>query len=152
MRRWVDGLRDLSSRQARRYATLEEAWQRMQEANPHLTPVQARHLTVHGTLRNEDGTYSWKFDNYVRAGSPYFFNVQEMHEIWSLIACPTLLIRGTESWETDPEQDGRAAHFRSARTINIAGAGHWVYHDQFAPFMAEIRSFLAEDDQSRFGE
>lgn len=143
MLKWIDQLRDLSGRQVRRYASLEEAWQRMQEANPHLSPAQARHLTVHGTLRNEDGTYSWKFDNYVRAGSPYFYNIKEMHEMWSLIECPTLLIRGTESWETDPAADGRAAHFRSARTVDIAGAGHWVYHDQFAAFMAEIEHFLA---------
>ena len=40
---------------------------RMQEANRHLSPEQARHLTQHGVNQNEDGTYSWKFDNYVRA-------------------------------------------------------------------------------------
>ena len=39
----------------------------MQEENPHLSPEQARHLTQHGVNQNEDGTYSWKFDNYVRA-------------------------------------------------------------------------------------
>ena len=39
----------------------------MQEANPHLTPDQARHLTVHGVNQNEDGTYSWKYDNYAHS-------------------------------------------------------------------------------------
>ena len=34
-------------------------------------PQQARHLTVHGVNQNEDGTYSWKFDNYVRSWPPY---------------------------------------------------------------------------------
>jgi hypothetical protein len=38
----------------------------MQEENPHLSADQARHLTIHGSNQNEDGTYSWKFDNYVR--------------------------------------------------------------------------------------
>ena len=31
--------------------------------NPHLSAEQARHLTIHGSAQNEDGTYSWKFDN-----------------------------------------------------------------------------------------
>ena len=42
----------------------------MQEENKHLSPEQARHLTQHGVNQNEDGTYSWKFDNYVRSGRP----------------------------------------------------------------------------------
>ena len=32
------------------------------------SPSRPRHLTVHGANQNEDGTYSWKFDNYVHAG------------------------------------------------------------------------------------
>ena len=56
----------VSGRVARRYPSIEEAFQRMQGANPHLTPDQARHLTVHGVNQNEDGTYSWKYDNYTR--------------------------------------------------------------------------------------
>ncbi len=32
-----------------------------------LSEAQARHLTIHGVNQNEDGTYSWKFDNYIRA-------------------------------------------------------------------------------------
>ena len=55
----------------RRYATIEDAWRRMQEENKHLSPEQARHLTQHGVNQNEDGTYSWKFDNYVRSWPPY---------------------------------------------------------------------------------
>ena len=38
----------------------------MQDTNPHLSPEQARHLTIHGSNQNEDGTYTWKFDNYTR--------------------------------------------------------------------------------------
>ena len=51
--------------------SIEDAFRRMQEENPHLSAEQARHLTVHGVNQNEDGTYSWKFDNYVRAWFPY---------------------------------------------------------------------------------
>mgnify|MGYP006940040370 CR=1 FL=1 len=42
----------------------------MKEENPFLSVEQAHHLTVHGVARNEDGTYSWKFDNYNRIFFP----------------------------------------------------------------------------------
>ena len=143
MRRWVDELRDLAGRVPRRYASIDEAVGRMQEANPQLSPERARHLTIHGVNQNEDGTFSWKFDNYVRATSPYFFNIAEMYELWSKIACPTLLVRGTRSWAGNPEADGRIAHFQNARVAHIDDAGHWVHHDQFERFMEIVREFLA---------
>jgi pimeloyl-ACP methyl ester carboxylesterase len=144
MQRWVDDLRDLAARQPRRYANLDEATARMQEANPNLSAEQARHLTVHGMNQNEDGTYGWKFDNYVRATSPYFFNIDEMYGLWSQIKCPTLLVRGTQSWAGDPSQDGRIKHFQNARVVSLEKAGHWVHHDQLPGFLAAVTDFLAE--------
>ena len=85
MRNWVDEMRALSGRLPRRYASIEDALKRMQEANAHLSPEQARHLTQHGVNQNEDGTYSWKFDNYVRADSPYGMTPAETEELLSLI-------------------------------------------------------------------
>src|SRR3546814_1614653 len=52
--KWMEEMRKLSGRIPRRYAAIEEAVDRMQEANPHLSPEQAHHLTVHGVNRNED--------------------------------------------------------------------------------------------------
>ncbi len=144
MREWIDSLRHLSGRVPRRYPSLEDAYLRMQDENPHLTPEQARHLTVHGVNQNEDGTYSWKFDNYVRAFPPYDLSEADVHVLWGAISCPTLLVRGTESWASDPDEDGRAAHFQTARLVNIEGAGHWVHHDQLDEFLALTRDFLAE--------
>lgn len=141
---WVAQMRDLAARLPKRYATLDEAVDRMHEANPNLTREQARHLTVHGVGQNEDGTYGWKFDNYVRAFSPYGFNAKEMYELWSKITCPTLLVRGNDSWAGNPEEDGRLAHFQDARVVHVERAGHWVHHDQLAVFLRETRAFLAE--------
>ena len=67
MREWIETQRSLAGRQPRRYANLDDAYRRMHDANPHLSPEHARHLTIHGTNQNEDGTYSWKFDNYTHA-------------------------------------------------------------------------------------
>ncbi|MDZ4380778.1 MAG: alpha/beta hydrolase [Parvibaculum sp.] len=142
IRNWIDEVRRLSSRQPRRYESIEEAYKRMQEENPHLSPERARHLTVHGVSQNEDGTYSWKFDNYVRAFSPAGFDEKVTAELWRRITCPTLLIRGTESWASDPLEDGRAKHFRNAEVVAVEGAGHWVQHDKLDEFLGLVNGFL----------
>jgi pimeloyl-ACP methyl ester carboxylesterase len=140
---WINGLRKMAGRSPRRYDSLEEAFKRMQEENPHLSADQARHLTIHGSNQNEDGTYSWKFDNYVRSFFPVGLSPQQSNELYGRITCPTLLIRGTESWASDPEKDGRAKHFKNVRVANIEGAGHWVHHDQLDAFLDVVRKFLA---------
>jgi pimeloyl-ACP methyl ester carboxylesterase len=142
MRGWIDQQRAAAARLPRRYATLEDALTRMQEANKHLSPAQVRHLTQHGVNQNEDGTYSWKFDHYVRVWPPYDMTREEIAELWGQIACPTLLVYGKESWASNPAEDGRLAHFRSARVLAVDGAGHWVHHDRLALFLEEVERFL----------
>jgi pimeloyl-ACP methyl ester carboxylesterase len=144
MRDWIAAGRTLAGRIPRRYPTLDDATARMQEENPHLSAEQARLLTIHGVNQNEDGSYSWKFDNYVRGHSPYAFNLDEAHDLWRRITCPTLLVRGTESWASDPLKDGRAAHFQNAKVVNVESAGHWVHHDQLDVFLRELKTFLSE--------
>ncbi len=141
---WIDDLRKISGRVPRRYRTLQEAYERMHQENPHLSPEQARHLTIHGSNQNEDGTYSWKFDNYVRSFSPVRLSEEAVDTLHARITCPTLLVRGTESWASDPERDGRLKVFRNARVANVAGAGHWVHHDQLEVFCEVVSKFLAE--------
>jgi len=145
MRQWIDHMHEMERRKPRRYATLEDATRRMMEANPHLTPEMARHLTLYGTRRNEDGTYSWKFDNYVRIHSPYGFNLEDARDIWAQITAPTLLIRGAESWALDPDKDGRCSVIRNRRSVVIEKAGHWVHHDQLDAVMRAVLDFLAEE-------
>ncbi|HWE99912.1 MAG TPA: alpha/beta hydrolase [Caulobacteraceae bacterium] len=141
-RSWITSERALAARLPRRYVSIEEAFGRMQSENRHLTDDQARYLTVHGVAQNEDGTYSWKFDNYVRAWSPVDLSPEQTWELWAQIACPTLLINGKESWASDPAADGRIKHFRNARALGFEGAGHWVHHDQLEPFLEAVRAFL----------
>lgn len=141
---WVDQMRDLSGRSPRKYDTLDDAFKRMQGENPHLSPERARHLTEHGMNQNEDGTWSWKFDNYVRAFPPDRWDADESKELWGRINSPVMLVRGTESWASDPTVDGRIDAFQNARAVNIEGAGHWVHHDKLEEFLPLARSFLAD--------
>jgi len=142
MQDWIAEQRALSGRMPRRYASIEDAFKRMQEENQHLSPEQAGHLTQYGVNQNEDGTYSWKFDNYVRAEPPYEMTVTEIEELWRRISCPTLLVYGKESWASDPLNDGRARHFREAKVVAIENAGHWVHHDRLDAFLDLVRGYL----------
>lgn len=144
MRVWIDGTRANAARRSRRYATLDAARARMREANAHLSDEQVTHLTEHGVNQNEDGTYGWKFDPYVRLWPPYDMTREQIAELWSAITCPTLLVYGKESWAKDPGEDGRLAYFRNARVLGVPDAGHWVQHDQLALFTTEARRFLRE--------
>lgn len=143
MRDWVDEQRKLSGRMPRRYASIEDAFRRMQEENKHLSPEQARHLTVQGVIQNEDGTYCWKFDNYVRTWPPYDMPGRAIQELWSRITCPTLLVYGSESWASNPKEDGRLKHFNTAEVVSFEGAGHWVQHDRLDGFCDRVRDFIS---------
>lgn len=141
-RDWIDERRGLSARLPRRYATIDEALGRMRSENEHLSEEQARHLTVYGVNRNEDGSYSWKFDNYVRSLPPLDLTEAELHMVWNAVACPTLLAYGRDSWASNPDEDGRASHFQNARVVTFDNAGHWLHHDQLDAFIAMLRDFL----------
>ena len=141
-RDWIDEQRTLSARLPRRYPTIEDALKRMRDENRHLSPDQARHLTQHGVNQNDDGTYSWKFDNYVRVWPPYDMTRDAIAALWARITCPSLLVYGTESWATNPATDGRLATFKTAEVLSVEGAGHWVHHDRLDVFLDAVRRFI----------
>lgn len=141
-RKWIEDKRQAAGRAPKRYPTIESALERMKEENRYLSDEQARHLTVHGVSQNEDGTYSWKFDNYMRVWAPGDMAHEEIAQLWAAIACPTLLLYGDKSWASNPVEDGRAKHFRDARVELFENAGHWLHHDRFDHFMEQLHAFL----------
>jgi pimeloyl-ACP methyl ester carboxylesterase len=141
-RKWIDDKRAAAGRMPKRYATLDDALARMMAENSYLTPEQARHLTVQGINRNEDGSWSWKFDNYLNIWSVFDMPQSDIEALWSAITCPTLLLYGANSWASNPEGDGRLRHFKSAQVIEFENAGHWLHHDQFDRFMSTLDEFL----------
>ena len=115
----------------------------MQEANPRLTPEQARHLTIHGSYRDEDGTYLWKFDNYVRATSPYLFNMQSTRATSgrrSPARC--CCCAGPSRGRRIPRSTAAPRRSATTRSSTSRSAGHWVHHDQLAIFLKLVREFL----------
>src|SRR3546814_4041897 len=94
LRQWIGDKRKASGRSPRKYATRRDAYQRMKEENSFLTDEQARHLTIHGASRNEDGTWSWKFDNYLNVWPVTDTPTDQMIELWRAITRPMLLLWG----------------------------------------------------------
>ncbi len=103
-RKWIEDRRAASGRIPRRYPTIEAAYARMKEENSFLTDAQARHLTVHGASRNEDGTWSWKFDPYLNIWSFEDVPEERTEELWSAITCPIMLLYGLDSVGLKPSQ------------------------------------------------
>jgi pimeloyl-ACP methyl ester carboxylesterase len=141
-RTWVDDKRKAAGRVPKRYPTLDAALERMKAENTYLTDRQARHLTVHGIARNEDGSWTWKFDNYLNIWSAFDMAQSDLHGLWAAITCPVLMLYGANSWASNPQSDGRLDHFSNAAVIEFENAGHWLHHDQFDRFIAELRAFL----------
>jgi pimeloyl-ACP methyl ester carboxylesterase len=67
---WVGDLDKFAQRKTHFYPSVADGAERILSRNQRLTREQAMHLATHGLKRNVDGTYSWKFDPYLRAARP----------------------------------------------------------------------------------
>lgn len=139
---WEKQLHTLADRSPKRYPTLEAAWQRMQQVNPQLDAGIARHLTVHGSHQNEDGSWSWKFDNYTHAPSLYSIPESDIVALWKNVSCPTLILNARQGYPHRIGQDGTDAHFQNVSLHDINDAGHWLHHDQLGDVVKHVRDFL----------
>jgi pimeloyl-ACP methyl ester carboxylesterase len=142
VRGWIDHTRQLAARVPRRYPSWDAAYARMLHANPHLSPEQARHLARHGSHQNEDGSYSWKYDNYTHAWPVLRMPESDVVSLWKRIACPVLIVNGSDGYPHRIGQEGTLAHFRHAEMIAVRGAGHWVHHDRFDAVAQAVRRFF----------
>ena len=139
---WAADLDKTVQRKTQRYASVADGADRMLGRNARLTREQAMHLATHALKADADGGYSWKFDPYLRARAPYRLSLEDNIALWSRIACPTLLVAGSDSFLPDPATAGVFGHFRQAELVKIEGAGHWVQHDKPAEIVAALKSFL----------
>ena len=147
-REWAKQSRGTEPRSRRVYETIEEAYRRMQEANPRLTSEMAMHLARWGTT-GIDGGYVWKFDPWIYARSMvHNLRFSEMAELWKDMSAPVLHISGSESHFNRSAVEGRPveSYFSDAQALTIEGAGHWAHHDQLDATVEAIRTFLGLRD------
>lgn len=142
MIKWLGQLERLEGREPRRYATIADAAAQMRAHNKRLTPELALHLVTHGARRNDDGSYSWKFDPYQRVTAPHRLVPKEYAELWARITCPTLLLFAGESF-IDPAQAAEASRsFKDVRAEIVSDAGHWLQHDRPDEVLRLIGQFV----------
>jgi pimeloyl-ACP methyl ester carboxylesterase len=139
---WVSQLDRIAERSSRVYGSVAEAAERLSAVNRSWTAAQVQHLALHGLRQNADGSYRWKCDDYQQARAPYRLTAEQHIALWSRIACPTLLMRGDDSYVPDYEAAGALAHFKHAQSVRIAGAGHWLHHDKTDEVLGLLRDFF----------
>lgn len=145
MRDWALQSRSFEQRTPRVYPTIEEARDRMQDANPQLSAEMAMHLARWGTL-GIDGGYVWKFDPWVRGRVPFELRGEDMEQLWAAITSPVLHLIGGKSQQRRDDFRGRSLdnYFTDSRTAVVPDAGHWMHHDQLAITVQHVRAFLDE--------
>lgn len=147
---WAEKLDKVARQTKYNYQTQQEAINRMQQVNPNFSLELAKHLTIHGLKMDINKHYLWKFDPKLRAYHPFDMNAQDTRQLWRNITCPVLLVRGENSWASNPAEDGRANYFSNVQVVNVPNAAHWVHHDQYDLFMNAVNNFfnLDENDSS----
>lgn len=142
--KWIDDRRSRSTRSPRVMKDLDEALARMTKAHDYLRADQLAHLARTGVKTNGDGAVSWAYDPAMLGRSPSDIPYGDFKALLAAIECPVWLAYGEKSLASNPEQDGRAAYLKKARVKEYAGAGHWLHHDSFDEFIADLSSFLAQ--------
>lgn len=145
IREWVAATRELAARLPRRYENLQSAYERMQHANPQLEKDQALHLTVHGSNRNEDGTYSWKYDNYTHNFTVFGISADDMTTLWTRIIAPVLVINASDGLQHRIGHGDTMSYFANAQLQVLEGVGHWTYHDDRSSVEGLIAGFLQDN-------
>lgn len=135
----------LMSKSPELFPSLEHALAFHRLTNPLYTEAMLLHRVRHGT-RPVDGGLTWKYDrglrDAVRAGT--WRDPIDLWPRWRAIACPILLVRGTDSDVLSAETAKRMLEENpNARLAEVAGAGHTVPGDQPAAFRTLLDEFLA---------
>jgi pimeloyl-ACP methyl ester carboxylesterase len=141
MAQWLREVDERRARPPRPMPTLELARERLQQANPRLTPELATLLAGKAT-RPVEGGFVWAYDPLHRTRSPSPSSVAVFRTFLRRIACPTLLIDASDSPFRAWIDDDRATELRDRRTCTIADAGHMLHQDQPDALAREVASFL----------
>ncbi|MER6999272.1 alpha/beta hydrolase [Streptomyces sp. NPDC000410] len=98
--------------------------------------------------RSADG-WGFSFDAEDTVASQKALNGDHWQD-WTAVACPTLLIRGTDSDELTASHAREMINRRAGQAHLVElPAGHVVHHDAPARFADAVQSFLPDPDCSR---
>ena len=111
-----------------------------------LTDAQWRHLAMHGARQHDDGLWGYSYDPAIGNALQGELQDVDLSAYWDAVACPALLLRGTESdvllQETAQAMTARGP---AAKLVEFAGIGHapmLMSADQ----IAAVREFLLDGE------
>ncbi len=149
LRDYVGIRRDLETRKARGFPSMDAARARVSEQNPRLDPTTVRHIAEHAVRAeqsdeaNHGEGFIWKFDNWSRPGvRQEEVSMDEAKSFFGELDKPVLYIVGGESGAKRNMQDA-IQYFPNARALVVPGAGHWVHHDRPELVIATACDFFA---------
>ena len=118
----------------RRFATIEEVdahLRSIHEPFGHLTDAQWRHMAEHSAVKTQDGDYVQHYDPSIgRAFSwPLMVDIA-LWNVWDLVSCPVLVLRGEDSdllnasTVREMQKRGIAGKNGLVRAVEVRDVGH----------------------------
>lgn len=148
LRGWIESWKRIRTTRSRTYASVDEAASRLRAHDPLLSAELARFLAEKGTVGAEDGGRRFKHDPLHMTRGPYPYQVALAAELWRNIACPVLLVDGSESTfhQQGDETAQRYSHFKSPRRVTLQGAAHMMQRHRPAELARLLADFLADEE------
>ncbi len=143
MGKWLSDIKAMGQKKNSKDLTPELAAKRLRRRNPRLKAQMAMHLAHHGTKKQSNGNWVWKFDPLNRTTSPQPFYVEQALKFLSRIKCPALVVWGKESNHPSQRDMKERLHTLAHRTVaEISRAGHLVHHENPEELAQVVANFL----------
>lgn len=139
----VAKLRDYSSQETKKYATIDDLLKRyrLQPAGTTAGPDVIRHVAGKGATQTDDGNWQHKFDRRLHISR----EVVDGYQYWRKIKIPALLVTGAISTRIDAQIFAEMKQCCPQIEMSpVANSDHHVTLDNPDGFVAAVRPFLAK--------
>ena len=140
--RWLETAAKVRARGPRRMASLDDAYARMRMSHPEMPEATLRAM-VAPSVRAVEGGWEFRFDPLHQTTSPGRFDAAAFEAYIDRVACPVLLVTGSDLAGFE-ELAQRAARYPGAQRRHIDGAGHMMHWTAPDALAAHLGEFLAE--------
>ncbi len=145
MRKWVEDVRAVRARPARRMASREEALRRLVGDHPRVAEEVLRERLDALARELPDGGLAWKSDPLHGTRSPMPFFSAGWTAFARRIACPVLFVSGGPlGWHPEDEAV-RVSAFATLQRAEIPDAGHMMHWTEPAKLTRLLLQFFAGD-------
>jgi pimeloyl-ACP methyl ester carboxylesterase len=146
-RRWIEQGRDMPAYKT--YADFAALAQRILHRSPAMEHDKAMFIAQCWARRNSVGIVELRADPAHKMPSAIQYRRAEARACWSQVACPVLLVAGSDTAFTEAAQawlaEANAPHdYPQARSLAVPGAGHMVHFEQPARLAAAMQDFFRD--------